>query len=421
MLRYLGGVFILGAGLILGLVLVDRGSAPASRSYERICSLVESKIYLEPRETASWSHRCRVTAQQLSSSVSKEDFLRVMNDLFGELAVSHLEIYPPQEVLRLWQGMNRETGIESQFVDGALVIFRVHRGSPAHRVGLKPGDVILAVQGQPSAPVVARTIGGEIRIQRQKKIFEVNIEPEEILIDENPSFTRVNDQTLLLRVPSLRSEFFSSAKWDHLIESLPRTSSIVVDLRGNSGGNFVAGLRMLAPFMCEAQDIGFLLKPRSKLQNEAVMPDDLQDETQLRVLDAHDLLRLRTPSASRCLTARVAVLTDSGTASTAEMVTQALKDYVDARVMGVSTAGQLLVGVWYDLPELGEGWRISIPEAVYQSKRGKRLEGAGIRVDRELYYDLNQLMAGRDSWVAQAVTDLRREPSHQDSRSSVSK
>lgn len=389
--------------------------------YARLCDLVERKIYLDPKDTAEWTRLCYSRAALVKPSTPKETILRDSRFLMGRLGVSHLEIYHPKEVARLWRGLNTETGIESEFVDGELVIFQVHENSPASRAGLRAGDLILSIQGASPAPALAKSIGGPMRIARGPEKFEVLVEPAEIKIDERPSYVEIDGKTALIKVPSFRAEFFDEERWNRFISKVPRTSSLIVDLRGNGGGNFVAGLRFLAPFMCGEQEIGFLIKPRSRKAVEAVLPDDLRDEEQLTVLDAHDLIRLKTKTAPRCLTSRVTVLVDSQTASTAEMVAQALRDYLDARILGVSSAGQLLVGVWYDFPELGEGWRVSIPEAVYQTRRGKRLEGAGVRVDRELYYELKEMIKGYDSWILRALTDFRREPARQDSRRSVSK
>lgn len=418
MSRIFFGIALLGLGLLSGAHWGRR--AAFVNPYLRICGLIEAKIYLDEKETREWSRVCRERAAKVDASTPRETILRDARFLMDKLEVSHLEIYHPQEVARLWQGVNKETGIESDFVDGQLVVFRVHDGSSAQRAGLRAGDLILSVQGVPSAPGVARTVGGLMEIQRQGRTFEANVEPEELRVDERPSYLQVNKQTLLLRVPSFRAEFFERGNWERFVQSLPEAPNLIVDLRGNIGGNFAAGLRFLSPFMCEEQEIGFLLRPRSRLNNDEFLPDDLRDEAQLAVLDANEMVRLKTRSASRCLTARVGVLMDSGTASTAEMVAQALKDYLDARLYGVSSAGQLLVGVWYDLPELGPGWRISVPEAVFQTRRGKRLEGSGVRVDRTLYYDLKELMAGRDNWVSAAMADLGREPLREASRKTAS-
>ncbi|MBX3039937.1 MAG: carboxy-terminal processing protease [Bdellovibrionaceae bacterium] len=418
-MRILIAIAIFGSGLWGGIQWVRHQTFV--NPYARLCELIEQKIYLEAKDTVEWNQVCRARAALVTPSTSRETILRDSRFLMGRLGVSHLEIYHPNEVARLWRGVNVETGIESEFVDGELVIFQVHENSPASRAGLQAGDLILSIQDTSPAPALARTIGGLMRIARGAEKFEVLVEPMEIKIDERPSYVEIDPKTVLIKVPSFRAEFFNETRWNQFIAKVPRTASMIVDLRGNGGGNFVAGLRFLAPFMCGEQEIGFLIKPRAKLSREAVLPNDLRNQEQLTVLDAHDLIRLKTEAAPRCLTARVTVLIDGQTASTAEMVAQALRDYLDARVLGVSSAGQLLVGVWYDFPELGEGWRVSVPEAVYQTRRGKRLEGAGVRVDRNLYYELKEMVVGQDSWILRALTDFRREPAMQDSRRSVSK
>ncbi|RYD69416.1 MAG: hypothetical protein EOP84_28510 [Verrucomicrobiaceae bacterium] len=93
----------------------------------------------------------------------------------------------------------------------------------------------------------------------------------------------------------------------------------------------------------------------------------------------------------------------SSTASTAEMVAQAMHDYVGAKIFGSASAGQLLVGVWYPVPELGTGVKISVPEAVYQTRRGHKIEGPGVQIDKVLYYHLEELQNGEDSWIKAAI------------------
>lgn len=389
--------------------------------YSKICDMVEQRIYLSVDETRDWIKTCRSRAAKVGPFTKTSVIVRDARTLLEQLQVSHLEIYHPQEVSRLWSGWNRETGLESEFVEGQLVVFHVHEGSPADKAGIKPGDLVLEIQGTTPAPVVVKTLGGRMKFRRLQNIFEIEIEPKQFKIDERPSFRRLDDQTITLKVPSFRADFFDKELWPEFVAKVPSAPRMIVDLRGNPGGNFVSGLRFLAPFMCGEQDIGYLIKPRLPMRSEARLPNDLRDEVQLDHLENHELIHLRTPISRRCFTSRVTVLVDSYTASTAEMVAQALRDYVDARVLGSTSAGQLLVGVWHHFPELGSGWRFSIPEAVYQSRRGKRLEGGGVSVDRVLYYELNEMMAGQDSWLSRALTDFRREPANSKVRASVSK
>lgn len=388
--------------------------------YEKLCDLVAGRIYLDDEQMNEWTTTCHARARLVKPFTPSEVVANDLRNLFATLHVSHLDLYNANDSRRIWYGENEENGIESEFVDGELVIFDVQPNSPAADLGLKRGDIIVSIQGAHPVPQLASSVGGEFVIRRLKREFSVVLDPRPIVLDESPRFFKAGDWSVL-RIPSFRAEFFDHDRWRDFAAKLKSAKLILVDLRGNAGGNFVAGLRFLSPFMCAQQEIGYLLKPKSRRGVQAPFADDLRDAHQLDVIDRADVVQLRTFEDYGCLTARVEVLIDSGTASTAEMVAQALRDYMGAKVNGVSSSGQLLVGVWYDVPELGPGWKLSIPEAVFQTRRGLRLEGGGVRVDREYYYDLADLQAGKDSWIEKSIGDFGRNPQKRDSASVISK
>ncbi|HEY8271048.1 MAG TPA: S41 family peptidase [Pseudobdellovibrionaceae bacterium] len=350
-----------------------------------------------------WNKSCLARSELVRKNTPVADIIKDLNEQFSLLQTSHLLIYDADESKKVWSGESKETGIESQYVDGELVILKVHRNSPAELAGLRMGDVIYRINEELGTPEMAEKISGGYLIQRHKKITEYKIQVKTIQREEEPEIGRISDRTVMLKVPSFRAEFFDRDKWKRQVTELKKYQKIIIDLRGNNGGNFVAGLRLLSPFMCGPQDIGYLWKPKSKFKKDAVFDDNLDDESQVNILDESFLVRLLTFADYDCLTASVAVMVDSGSASTAEMVAQALKDYIGAKIFGSASAGQLLVGVWYPVPELAEGVRISIPEAVYQTRRGHKIEGPGVQVDKVLYYHLEELQNGEDSWLKHAV------------------
>lgn len=386
--------------MAFGVWVVKRAKTNA---YAQVCHFVSDHIYLAGESVRNWSQTCLKRSELVQQDTAPSSIIKDLNDQFSILHTSHLVIYDAEETKKVWTGESLETGIESQYVDGELVIFKVHRESPAEHAGLRMGDVVYQINGELGTPDLAEKSSGRYLILRNKKISEYKIEAKEIKREEEPRLERISDRTARLIVPSFRAEYFEKESWRKTVSDLKKYQKIIVDLRGNLGGNFVAGLRFLSPFMCGSQDIGYLWKPKSKLKKEATLPDDLNDEHQVEILDQSFLVRLLTFEDYDCLTAAVAVLVDSSSASTSEMVAQALKDYVGAKIFGSASAGQLLVGVWYPVPEISQGVKISIPEAIYQTRRGHKIEGPGVQVDRVLYYHLGELQNGEDSWVKTAV------------------
>lgn len=378
---------------------LSKPSAHFQNPYPVFCDFVAEKIFISDEELTSWKKTCHSRSRLVTEKSPPELLIKDMNNVLGILGVSHLEIFAPQEVKSIWKGENSETGIEAQFVDSELIVFKVHPASPAADAGIKKGDIVRSINGEQPNPWDVRTQTGIYEVVQGGVLTDIYLKARSIVRAEGISVQRFNDQSAQLAVPSFRSSYFDEKNLDRLREDLKKYKKIVVDLRGNAGGNFVAGLRFLSLFMCESQEVGKLIKPKFPEEVSAELPNTLQDTEQLKVLDVSKEVVLRTYQNSNCYKGIVRVLVDGRTASVAELVAQALKDYRQATVEGAPSRGHLLVGVWYPMPEVGQGVEISIPEAVYETTLGRRIEHHGVEVDRVLYYDIAEIQAGIDSWV----------------------
>jgi carboxyl-terminal processing protease len=348
-------------------ISLSRQRGPAG-IYEKLCLFVDQHIYLADREIKPWLQSCVLRSHQIPRNATATMIIEDLNQQFSSLKTSHLEMFSSEDSQKIWQGESAETGIDADYVEGELVIFQVQKNSAAEYAGLRMGDVIYRIDGEPGTPATAEKKSGSYFILRNKKITEYKIQAQQLKREEQPQLVKLSDHTVVLKVPSFRAEFFEKTTWQNQVQELKKYPKIIIDLRGNRGGNFVAGLRFLSAFMCSPQDIGYIWKPKSRLKTEVVLPDDLDDEKQIDILNQTFLMKLWTFEDYDCVASSIAVLVDSATASTAEMAAQALRDYVGAKVFGSASSGQLLVGVWYPVPELGPGVQISVPEAVILSR-----------------------------------------------------
>ncbi|KHD89339.1 MAG: carboxy-terminal processing protease [Bdellovibrio sp. ArHS] len=371
--------------------------------YPAVCDLVSAKIFLADEQVKKWNRICHRRSRLVTPYSPKKLVIKDINNVLGLLNVSHLEVYDSSEVKSIWRGEALETGIESEFVDSELVIFKLHPKSPGALAGLKKGDVIKTINGEQPNPWEAATESGTYLIERADKEIAFQVKASSIIRKEEVSFEEFKNKSALIQIPSFRADFFADAKIKELEKKLQNVNRLVVDLRGNAGGNFVAGLRFLSLVICQPEEVGRLVRPRFAQNVTAELPDDLRDEKQLEVLDRNKEVILKTFHKDSCYQGDLRVLVDGKTASVAELVAQALKEFKKAPLLGSPSRGQMLVGVWYPLSEVGPGVEISIPEALYLSRSQYRIEGQGVELDKVLYYNLREMQAGIDSWVRSAL------------------
>jgi C-terminal processing protease CtpA/Prc len=80
------------------------------------------------------------------------EFYRLINGMVFELRVSHLFVVPPTltEYLESADTCAGSAGLDVRLVGGQVVVTTVAPGYPAEAAGLRPGDVILTVEGLPA-------------------------------------------------------------------------------------------------------------------------------------------------------------------------------------------------------------------------------------------------------------------------------
>ena len=371
--------------------------------FRSVCDLTENHFYKADAALIDWVLECRRHAARVPFGTTTAGLLERIQDEMNEMRVSHFQIYNPAEDRKLWTGESEDTGIRARYVEDKLVVYRVLKGSAGESAGVRAGDEIVKLPGagqvtpwgayRRSGPFVLRRQGQELTIDVQAVVFQV---------DMNPTVT-VYGSSAVLEIPSFRSEFFDPDDWRDLAAKLKPFRHVIVDLRDNAGGNFVAMLRALSPFTCSAKRIGAIVQPRKAGAAKRTFDDDTEDARQIDLLLKYREIGLETFGTYGCLDARVTVLVDSDTSSVAEFFANTFLNSKRGRVWGQPTAGNVVLAVWYDLPALGKGYSVSVPEAVYVTPGGEELEGRGVFPQMELFYELEPSLAGRDGWIEMAL------------------
>ncbi len=221
-----------------------------------------------------------------------------------------------------------------------LVIAEPYEGMPAAEVGLKPGDVLLEIDGQDLAGKnnheVSEMLRGQIGTDFILKVrrpgtespLDFHIVRRSIQLPTVPYYGVVENGVGYINLNSFSgspSKEFKQAFLD--LKQNQGITSLVIDLRNNGGG-----------LLDEAVDIANFFLPRGQTLVT----------TQGKIRQADRAYKtLREPLDTEI---PIAVLVNSGTASSSEILAGALQDLDRAVIIGTRTLGKGLVQVPRALP-----------------------------------------------------------------------
>ncbi|MGE4132654.1 MAG: S41 family peptidase [Bdellovibrionales bacterium] len=390
------------SGLSAGIFLNNRNRA--REIYRTVCDLAEEHFYNADEHLDHWVWTCRLKAAKVSPTLTTAQLVGEIQAQMDTLNVSHFMIYSPAEDKKIWKGEAVDTGIRSRYVEDHLMIYKIIPNSPAAEVDLRPGDEIVEIIGVSQVtPWGAQNRSGTFSVLRGEDILTKEVQAREISLSLEPTLRKPSSSVGILEIPSFRSEYFEKDQWKTMVEQILPLSHVIIDIRENAGGNFVAMLRVLSTFHCGGKLIGTLSQPRKDAPDREGFDDNTQDSYQIEVLENSRNLDMVTYDDYGCFKGKVTVLISSDTASTAEIFAQSFFSRPRSQVWGVPTAGDVVLAVWFDLPALGKGYSISIPEAVYITPDGEVLENRGVAPQKEIYHDLKQAKLGKDTFIEEAI------------------
>lgn len=265
---------------------------------------------------------------------------------FEEL-FNHLDPYSrymgPEEAAAARSRRTGQVGLGLRLAAGRgeeVVLATIAPEGPAERAGLRPGDRLLAIGGEPvSAQDLAGAAarlegppGGEVALLLRRgtgRRFEVRL--ARTLVPPDSVHADRRDDILWLRV-----EGFSNATDRRLAEALAaarrggRLKGVVLDLRGNRGGLLTQAVSVASAFL-----------PGGVV---AATSGRHRDSARTYLASAEDL----------AAGLPVVVLVDGRTASAAEIVAAGLGDRGRAVLVGSATTGKGLIQAVIPLPNGGE-------------------------------------------------------------------
>ncbi len=225
-------------------------------------------------------------------------------------------------------------GAELGYSDGSIIIVAPIDGSPAKEAGIRPGDLILAVDdyevksGDNIYDIVAKIRGESGTKVSLKVLHKGELEPVVLEITRGeitvPSMTLkyVGDSNDVAYIDIARFTESSlnewESKWDSVAQDVQRSGvdKVLIDLRGNPGGYFDAAVYAADDFL----DTGKIISKQ----------EDGNGNVQT----------FEAKSGGKLLGKKVVIIVDEGSASASEIFTGALQQNKVATVVGTKTFGK---------------------------------------------------------------------------------
>ncbi|MEW5761677.1 MAG: S41 family peptidase [Bacillota bacterium] len=256
-------------------------------------------------------------------------------------------------------------GIELEAAGDRVRVRNVLPGSPAAAAGLAPGDVITAVNGEEVTGLPPEMValgirgpeGTEVRLTvvREGRTFEVSLVRRSIVL---PGVVSAAPEDGIARI-SVRT--FGSHTPAELREALLKQKAaglkgLVLDLRGNEGGLLDAAMEIAGYFLGEGRIVAWL--------------EGRDGETPCRATSG-----VLVPDLP------VVVLVDGNTASAAEILAGALRDWGRGILVGEPTFGK---GSVQELLPLENGGALRVTTARYLTPCRRPVDGEGLVPDLKI-------------------------------------
>ena len=392
------------------------------------------RFYSPEKLNEEWHAAVERHRPLIEVAATADSFEQAMSDLLAELHTSHLGFFHRSARRASSRAALSATYLADETPYEKRWIFQdVHSGGAANIAGIEPGDILLSVDGReitpPEHPVFVMGKQTSVEIvgndeQRRTVLVDVARPKGKKLHFIQPTLVearRLDGGLGYLKVamfPGMVGVEVANAI-SHAVKELGAIESLILDLRGNTGGG-VGALRVMSLLTPERIPVGFALDRRrvtKNLDSEKLnfprfsrIPTSTKALWPLALKFAPAMLA-RKPIVlqseglgKKPFHGRVVLLVNRHTASAAEMIVAFARENKLATIIGEKTAGRLLSATSV---KVGNGFRLALPTGAYYTWKGAVLEGTPIKPDELVDFDWLDRRLGNDRQLEYAIDYIR--------------
>ena len=344
---------------------------------------------------ASWERFGAVYSRILENYYARLDQEEVMGaaikGMLGQLD-PYSEYYDEEGLRQLRQdttGKFAGLGITVAIKDRFPVVISPIEDTPAFRAGLRPGDLIVAVEGKSTLDMQLESVVNALRGDPGTKVAisvathlgatprEVEIQREIIRIKSVVLVEELKGKIGYISMRRTRFSEHTSSEVEEAIKSFPRVEGLVLDLRGNPGGLFSQATQVADLFLPQGVPI-VSIKEREGRREE------------VKYAHRHSIAR----------DIPLVVLIDEGSASASEIVAGAIQDNDRGVIVGSASFGKGSVQTIFDLRDEVSS-ALKLTTALYYAPSGR-----SIHREQDMARPVHRVLFGQRELPHQLVMDL---------------
>jgi carboxyl-terminal processing protease len=345
----------------------------------------------------------RTTFRALAAETnSGQELYAVLRRMIGTLHDPHTRVFAPEEKFDWWRPRSVTIGIAVREIDGLPTVVHVESGSSPQRAGVRVGDEIEAVDGEPALSAISKRLGRSVSVSASSRFrafaslmdgpvatavevrwkardgkartarFERYWQQRELGL----RYRKEKGKIAVIEIDAFTKPIAASFA-GVLREKLAGVRGIILDLRGNGGGEAEAMADVASALLGGGYDLG-------QFTDRAGSSFEISTRSQ----------SLLTPWRIESTRLPLLVLASERTSSAAEILVAALRASRRAKIVGAETCGCVLaIRTRHSLPD---GGLLDVSELDYQTASGERLEQRGIKPDETVLIQRSDLYSRRD-------------------------
>lgn len=381
---------------------VDLSNAERRQVFEEIWETINEKYYDPKFNGVNWQAVRERYSPMIDQQDSDAEFYRTLKRMVGELHDAHTRFHTPEERRERERLQAVSAGVSISEVEGKPVIVAVEPSSDASRAGVGEGMIVLAIDGKSINQLLAEA---RTRVAGSSTDRAVRLRVYRMIIDGEPGsklkmklgladgstldveLTRrivadtaeVTSRRLAAGYGYIRLTLWKSPvrkQFKKALEKLRDAPGIVIDIRGNPGG--------------EAEEVA---KIASYFFNSRVPFGKFSARSGKSIY-------LRTDDDDEIYKGPVAILVNEGSGSGSEVFAGVMQESGRAVVIGRRSCGCVL-GISKFRSVKGKG-ELAVSEYGYVLPGGKSLEGTGVIPNKEVDLKIVDLQRHRDAALEEA-------------------